>query len=188
METKKFDFRKNLFSIPNILSLVRLCFIPVCVWTYCVCKNYVMTTVVLLISGFTDVVDGFIARKFDMVSDVGKILDPIADKLTQFVMLICLVTRFQYMIIPVILLSLKELLAIITGLLMINKTKTVISAKWHGKINTVILYAMMMIHLLWFNIPIGISNLLIGISVVMMIVSSVLYTIGNINLILQKKS
>ncbi len=87
--------RKQLFTIPNLLSLLRLCMIPLIIWLYCAKKNYALTAAVLVLSGITDTVDGFIARRFNMVTDLGKALDPVADKLTQAAMMFCLLTRFQ---------------------------------------------------------------------------------------------
>ena len=86
---------KRILTIPNILSFFRLCLIPLFVWLYCVKKDYMWTAIVLLLSGATDMADGYIARRFQMVSALGKVLDPIADKLTQGAMLLCLFTRFQ---------------------------------------------------------------------------------------------
>ena len=84
------DSTKNkILTIPNLLSLFRLCLIPVFMWLYCVEKNYLWTGIILIISGLTDTVDGFVARHFNMISDLGKILDPVADKLTQAAMLFC---------------------------------------------------------------------------------------------------
>lgn len=123
--------------------------------------------------------DGFIARRFRMVSDLGKVLDPIADKLTQIAMLICLVSRFPHMLIPLVVLVIKELIAAVTGLLAMKRSGRVMGAVWHGKATTVLLYAMMSIHLIWFEIPMGVSYVLVGVCTVMMLVSAVLYTIRN---------
>ena len=90
----------RIFTIPNMLSFFRICLIPVIVWLYLVKKNYTWTVCILILSGVTDMVDGFIARRFNMISNLGKVLDPIADKLTQTVMLVCLFTRFPMMIVP----------------------------------------------------------------------------------------
>ena len=88
---------KRIFTIPNLLSVFRLVLIPIFVWTYCVRRGYLVTAGILLLSGLTDIADGFIARRFHMVSALGMALDPIADKLTQAAMLFCLVTRFPLM-------------------------------------------------------------------------------------------
>lgn len=180
---KKFENR--ILTIPNLLSLFRLCLIPVCIWLYCVKEDDFLTTLVLILSGLTDIVDGFIARHFHMVSSLGKALDPIADKLTQLAMLICLLTRFEYMLIPLLLMAVKEIFAGITGLLVIRRTKEVHGADWHGKAATVALYVMMIIHLLWAGIPTAVSHILVGICVALILLSFVLYGIRNIRLIVR---
>ena len=68
--------RKQLFTIPNLLSFLRLCMIPLIIWLYCSQNNYALTAVVLVLSGVTDTIDGFIARRFNMVTDLGKPLTP----------------------------------------------------------------------------------------------------------------
>ena len=76
-------YKNKILTIPNILSFFRLCLIPVIVWLYIGRENYFWTLVILIPSGITDIVDGIIARKCNMISDFGKAFDPIADKLTQ---------------------------------------------------------------------------------------------------------
>ena len=167
--------QSKILTIPNLLSFFRLCLIPVFMWLYCVEKNYLWTGIVLIISGLTDTVDGIIARKFNMISDLGKVLDPIADKVTQAAMLFCLLTRFPLMIAPLALMVVKEFFMGVTGLMVIQKTGKVFGADWHGKVNTWLLYAMMILHVFWYNIPDIVSKVLIGICVVMMLISLVLY-------------
>lgn len=174
-------YQRKIFTIPNILSFFRLALIPVIVWLYVARHNYLWTVILLIISGLTDVVDGFIARKFNMISDLGKALDPVADKLTQFVMLICLLTRFPYMLLPIFIMFFKELAAGIMGLITIRRTGKVTSAVWHGKANTVLLYATIMVHLVWYNIPEVWSNVLVGVCAGVMLMSSAMYTMFYFN-------
>ena len=88
----------RIITVPNLLSFFRLCLIPVIIWSYCVKKNPLLAGEILLLSGLTDLADGYIARRFHRISNLGKILDPVADKLTQAAMLICLFTRFPHML------------------------------------------------------------------------------------------
>jgi len=132
-------------------------------------------------------VDGFIARKFDMISDFGKAFDPVADKLTQIAMLFCLVTRFPLMLIPLIILIIKESLAAIMNMITLEKAGFVVAAKWHGKLNTVLIYSMMFVHIVWFNIPEIVSDVLIGICIAMMVISSFLYTKSDVKAIKKEK-
>lgn len=178
---------KRILTIPNILSFFRLCLIPLFVWLYCVKKDYMWTAIVLLLSGATDMADGYIARRFQMVSALGKVLDPIADKLTQGAMLLCLFTRFPYMLAPVIFLVIKEVFDGVMGLLVIKKTKQVFSADWHGKVATFLLYAMMLIHLVWYDIPSGLSNMLICLCMAVMMLSMALYGIQDVKILRENR-
>ena len=171
--------RKQLFTIPNLLSFLRLCMIPLIIWLYCAQKNYVLTAVVLVLSGLTDTIDGYIARRFNMVTDLGKALDPIADKLTQASVMFCLLTRFQMMLVPLLLLIFKEVCNGIMSLFVIKKTGKVCGADWHGKVCTWLLYAMMFLHIVWFDISRQWSTALISICVIMMTVSFALYMVRN---------
>ena len=114
-------YKDKILTIPNILSFFRICLIPVIVWLYIGKEDYSLTLIILILSGFTDVVDGIIARKCNMISDFGKAFDPIADKLTQAAMLCCLVVRFQHMMIPLVMLVIKEVFTGITALISIKK-------------------------------------------------------------------
>ncbi len=142
---------------------------------------------VFIISGLTDIVDGFIARKFNMISDFGKAFDPVADKLTQLAILFCLVTRFPLMLIPLVILAVKEVLAAIMNMITLKKAGFVVAAVWHGKANTVLIYSMMFIHIVWFNIPSVVSNILIAVCIVMMLISSFLYTKSDVKAIKKEK-
>lgn len=174
--------KKQILTIPNLLSLLRLLMIPLFVWLYL--NGYeCWTAFVLVLSGVTDVVDGFIARNFGQVSDLGKAFDPVADKLTQAAMLLCLVSRHPMMIVPFILLAVKEVCAAVSGVIVIRKTGIVPGAEWHGKLTTLLLYGMMILHVVWQDIPLWVSNTLNIGCIVMMLTSLVLYGRRNIRAI-----
>ena len=175
----KQEIRKQIFTIPNLLSFLRLCMIPLIIWLYCSQENYALTAVVLVLSGLTDMVDGYIARHFNMVTDLGKALDPVADKLTQGAMLFCLLSRFRMMLIPLLLLIFKEVCTGLMSLAVIKKTGRVQGADWHGKVCTWLLYAMMFLHIVWYDIPHVWSTAFITLCVVMMTVSFFLYMYRN---------
>ena len=173
----------RVFTIPNILTLLRLFMIPLILWLYLAKKDYTAAAVWVLISGATDVIDGLIARHFHMVSDVGKILDPAADKLTQLAVMGCLVARFPAIAFPMIVMILKELTNGIIGLVMMKKSHRPLDSKWHGKAATVCIYLTMALHLLWVEIPALVSGVTILICLFLMILSFILYTIRNIGII-----
>ena len=171
--------RKDILTIPNLLSMLRLLMIPIFVWLY-QHGHAEWTAIVLIISGLTDIVDGYIARRFNQVSDFGKAFDPLADKLTQMAMLLWLTPRHPAMLLPFILLAVKECFAAISGIIVSKRTGLVMGAQWHGKVTTLLLYGMMILHVLWKDIPLWVSNTLNIGCVVMMLISLVLYARRNI--------
>lgn len=176
-------YEKKIITIPNIFSFFRICLIPVLVWLYGVEHDYMWAGYILILSGITDMVDGYIARHFHMVSNLGKILDPIADKLTQGVMLMCLVLRFPLMIVPFVLLIAKEIYMSVSGILVIQRTGIVCGADWHGKVATCFLYGTMILHVFWHEITPVVSAVCIIACAALIGVSFVLYAIRNAKLL-----
>ena len=91
---------------------------------------YLWSVIIVIISGLSDVVDGFIARKFKMVSDLGKVLDPIADKLTQVVVILSLAINHPLLFPLFIVLFVKELLTLVAAAHILSKGVKPISSKW----------------------------------------------------------
>lgn len=183
---KDTNYKDKIITIPNLLSLLRLCMIPVMVWLYIGKENYGLTTLLLALSALTDMADGYIARHYNMISDFGKAFDPVADKLTQIAMMLCLVTRFPLMLLPWIILVVKEVFTGIMSLLAIRKTGAVEGAVWHGKVTTALLYGTMAVHLLWYGIPQIVSLILISLCTMMMLISAVGYGIRNFKMLQAK--
>ena len=167
--------KENILTIPNLLSLIRILLIPFIIWLYCVQKAYMHTFIVIVISGFTYIIDGKIARKFNKISDVGKVLDPVADKLTQAALVICLIARYPWMWALLALFAVKECLMLLWGYLTLKSTDTINGAKWYGKLSTVVLYAVMMILILFVDIPQAIATALMLLCGGMMLLSLVMY-------------
>lgn len=165
----------DILTVPNLLSMFRLALIPLIVWLYCGAKKYLAAIGVLLLSGLSDIVDGFIARRFGMVSDFGKILDPVADKLTQGALLFCLLLKYRLMWALIAVFLIRETTMIIMGMVVIKKSDEVNSARWYGKLNTVVLYGVMMALILFPNIPLWAANSLICLCGAVILLSLVLY-------------
>ena len=137
---------KKTITIPNILSIIRILILPFIVWLYLI-HNYKLSFILLILSGLSDVVDGFIARKFNQVSDLGKVLAPIADKLTQVCVVLALaIGNMQNVAIWVLLIILvaKEFATLIMAVYLLNNGTKAVSAKWWGKVSTVLLYITML--------------------------------------------
>ncbi len=178
MEQKRYE--KTMFTIPNLLSVFRLCLIPVIVWLYVREGKAQWAGYMLILSGLTDIADGHIARRYHMTSDVGKVLDPIADKLTQAIVLICLMVRYPDILWPFALMVAKEIFMVISGVLVIRRTGQVPGASWHGKAATVLLYATMFLHIFWHDIPRGLSQGSLAACAGMILLSFVLYGLRNV--------
>ena len=173
----------EFFTISNMLSLLRLALIPLIVYLYCFAHNDLWTLIVVVFSTLTDIVDGFIARKFNMITDFGKALDPIADKLTQGVIMICLVSRFHLMLLPVILLTVKELLSFTLRLIVFARTEKIACANWHGKLATCMIYITIALHVIWFAIPQNVSYIMITLTSAVMFLSFAMYTVAGFKML-----
>ena len=139
---------KKIVTIPNIISFIRILLVPVFIILYfekSVQNNLVWATIILLISGTTDVIDGIIARKFNMISTFGKMIDPVADKLTQAAVVVCLsITHPQ--IIPLMVLFFSKEFTMLLGSVQLYKIgRRPSESKWWGKLATVVFYFMMLI-------------------------------------------
>jgi cardiolipin synthase len=140
--------KKDLWSIPNILCYIRFLLIPVFVVQYIKAEQpgeYMRAAAVVLASGLTDFLDGFIARTFDMVTEFGKLIDPMADKLTQAALLFVLIVKIKYMYLLLILFVVMQLFMLVAGLAMLKKGKRLDGSKWFGKVSTTVFYAVMLV-------------------------------------------
>jgi cardiolipin synthase len=140
--------KKDLWSIPNILCYVRFLLIPFFVYLYIKAeepKEYLQAAAVVFVSGLTDFLDGFIARTFKMVTELGKLIDPMADKLTQASLIFVLVVKIKWMFVLLILFVVMQLFMLIAGIFMLRKDKRLNGAKWFGKVSTMVFYAVMLV-------------------------------------------
>lgn len=137
------DWKKDVFTIPNMLSLFRLLLIPVYVVIYLNAtemREYFIAGAILAVSCLTDMIDGKIARHFNMISTVGKILDPVADKLTQFTLTLCLSIEYPVLRFVLVLFVIKESFQGIVGLVNLRKGKILPGALMAGKVCTTVLF------------------------------------------------
>lgn len=137
------DWKKEILTIPNLLSFFRLILIPVYMSIYMraqITRDYVIAGAILAASCLTDMVDGKIARKFNMITTFGKFLDPLADKLTQFALLLCLAIRYPVLWAVFSLFVLKELFQLFAGILAANHGYILKGALFSGKVCTTILF------------------------------------------------
>ena len=171
----------KVITVPNMLTTLRILLVPAFIRAY-FHRPGLVPVLILALSALTDLLDGQIARRFNQVSDLGKLLDPIADKLTQGAMLICLLRRFPRFWIPLVLMIVREAFVGVTSLLAIRQSGHVEGAEMHGKVATVMLYALALSHLLFNHIPEALSNALVVVTTVAMALSFVLYAKKNLKI------
>lgn len=136
-------------NIPNVLTVARFIIIPVFGYSLITeGSNYTVPVVLFLVGGLTDVLDGYIARRFNMITSWGKFADPLADKLMQITALVLLTIKQIVPLSILVIVVVKEVF-IGLGILMLYKKENVVeSANWYGKMATVVFYAAIVLAIL----------------------------------------
>lgn len=167
--------KEQILSFPNLLSLVRLLLIPIFIRLYLHDRQY-SAVAMLALSGLTDIADGIIARKCGMITDLGKILDPIADKLTQIAVMCCLVLRYRILLVLLAAFLLRELCVTALGYFVLKRLDKVNGANWYGKLSTVTIYAVFLSLLLFPGIPLELVDGMIAVGGGCVLLSLILYS------------
>ena len=136
-EAKDIYDRKIIFNVPNVLTMIRLLLVPVFAVLF-LNGHRIAALFVYAAASLTDVADGYIARRWNMITDFGKLMDPLADKLMVVVLMVCMVVAGVLPPACVIVLVCKELLMVLGGMLMLRNGLVVFS-KWIGKLAQLII-------------------------------------------------
>lgn len=147
------SWKKELFTLPNLMSFVRLGLIPVYLELYQNGQSFAAGTV-LALSCLTDLMDGKIARQFQMVSTVGKVLDPLADKATQISLVLCLSHQHPILIPVCGLLLIKEVFQLLALLLALRRRKYLNGALWAGKLSTTVVFVSLILLVCFPRLPV----------------------------------
>jgi len=162
-------------NIPNILTVLRLCMIPLCVLAFGLEQDaHIWSTLVFLLASGTDVLDGYLARKLNMTTRWGQLMDPLADKCMQLTVIISLFVSGVVPVWFIALLVAKEVIMIIGGVFLYSK-KTYVKANKAGKLNTVFLFLVFVLLLLVPDMHPFVKTLLLGLSAFWMILAGALY-------------
>ena len=157
------NWKKEICTIPNLLSLFRLALIPVYMNIYLRAdgpEDYTTAGIVLALSCFTDLIDGKIARAFNMISNVGKVLDPLADKLTQLALIICLSHRWKALRYLLVFFLFKEFWQLFVMMGFLRKGKGLNGALMSGKVSTTVLFSSLVLMVLWPSMSERVVNVL----------------------------
>lgn len=155
------DWKREFCTIPNLLSLFRIILVPVYVTIYLNAtdiRDYYLAGGILAVSCLTDMVDGMIARHFNMISTVGKVLDPMADKVTQLALTICLSIRYPVLLYVLILFLAKEIFQVIAALINLRRGKMLPGALMAGKLCTTVLFVSLILLVLFPGISPALVN------------------------------
>lgn len=197
------DLFTNWNTIPNWMCFVRIALIPVFSVLF-VKESYIAAFIVMIVAALTDVFDGKIARKYNMVSNLGKILDPIADKLSQIAIVVILIFKFwsfdgplKYLL---FLFIFKELVMVIAGVILLSLGMRPVAAEVWGKVATVVFYTFMITIIaigpsgalvgVWFfkALPMPVIYVMVAISAILAFVSLFGYAPGFLRQIKEKKN
>ena len=136
--------KKDWFTIPNILCYIRILLVPLFMVLYLtagdsVVQHYVATSLIF-VAGFTDFLDGQIARRCNQITDLGKFIDPLGDKLMQFAIAIVLVIHYDWMWVLLSIFIFKELFMLVCDIILFTRDVKLSGAKWFGKLSTFVFY------------------------------------------------
>ena len=157
------NWKQEIFTIPNLLSLFRLALIPVYVTIYLnavSAREYYTAGAILALSCLTDALDGIAARRLHMITNVGKILDPLADKATQLAVILCLGRKYPVLQGLLFLFILKELFQLTAGIIHLRKGKMLPGALIAGKISTTVLFISLILMVVFPGLPSGTANII----------------------------
>jgi len=163
-------------NIPNALSLLRLCLVPVFAWVFFLPdpNAHRWAALIYALAFATDVADGYIARKYDLITKLGRVLDPLADKLMTFTVIVCICLVEVIPKWAVVVFFCKELAMALGGLLMYRRVKDVQPSNWLGKASTGVFFVVLAA-LVLFPIPKPWSTVLITLALALTLAALVRY-------------
>ena len=175
------DWKRELFSIPNLLSFFRLVLIPVYAYIYLNATQtyqYFIAGSIMAVSCLTDMIDGKIARHFNMITTLGKILDPVADKVTQFTLTLCLSLKYPVLLPVLSLFVVKEGFQLIAGLFFWRRGRMLPGALMAGKVCTTVLFISLIALVLFPNMNPAAVNLIALVDSVFLFISFINYILA----------
>ena len=173
------DWKKEVFTIPNLLSLFRLVLIPVYAYLNATENyQYLIAGSIMAVSCITDMVDGKIARRYNMISNLGKILDPLADKITQFTLTLCLSLKYPVLRPVLCLFIVKEIFQAVMGIIHLRKGRMLPGALMAGKVCTTILFISLIALVLFPNMHPKFVDAIAAVDTVFLVISFISYILA----------
>ena len=178
------NWKQEICTVPNLLSLFRLALLPVYAGIYLNATEeyaYLVAGGIMVLSCATDLLDGQIARRFNQVTNLGKILDPLADKITQFTLTLCLSFKYPVLNPVLVLFVVKEVFQLVVGLAFLLKGRMLSGALMAGKLCTTVLFTSLIALVLFPNLdPAAVNSIALadGVFLVFSLVSYILAYFG----------
>lgn len=175
------NWKKDIFTIPNLLSLFRLLLIPVYACVYLTATEndqYILAGSILAVSCLTDMIDGKIARRYNMITTLGKVLDPLADKLTQLTLTVCLSLKYAVLYPVLGLFVIKELFQLALGLVFLHRGKMLPGALMAGKVCTTVLFVSLIVLVLLPDIVPAAVSVIAAVDALFLTISFVSYALA----------
>ena len=168
------DWKKEILTIPNLLSLFRLLLIPVYMVIYLQAEtltDYYIAGAILAVSCLTDMIDGKIARHFNLSTKIGQVLDPIADKATQITLVVCLATRYPVLLYMIGVFIVKETYQLVAMLWLYKKGQMLTGALISGKICTTVLFLSLIAMVVFPNLTMDQVTIITIVDIVFMLIA-----------------
>ena len=165
-------------NIPNTISFIRILLIPLFCFKFLNAQtmhDFLISAFILALSGISDMLDGYIARKYNMITQIGRILDPVADKLTLFAVCICFWVRNPHLWFLFGFLMIKDILIMIGSAILMSNKVTLDGSRWFGKLYTVCFYVIMLAMIIFSNMPHLVQILLMSILVLLTVSCFAMY-------------
>lgn len=154
--------RREIFSVPNGLSFLRLCLIPWILYCYDSLGEARLAAGLFALSALLDVADGAIARRSQRITRLGRILDPVAGRLTQAALLVCLAPEYKWTLGLVVLFAVREIVAAVLRRVSLTEGETPVGNRWYIRIASAVISLAMLTLLFFENMPVGAANALLG--------------------------
>lgn len=137
----------NLNFLPNYLTILRLIFVPI-IFALILLEHFLLAFTLFLVANITDILDGKIARKYNSITEFGKLIDPLADKITQISTISALTIKDIIPFWILLIISIKEIIMMIASFVLFRKEIAIVHSKWYGKLATIILFIAIVFSLL----------------------------------------
>ena len=166
-------------NVPNALTIFRIILIPIFVYAFLGLGNIMLACFIYVLAGATDLLDGYIARKYNLVTKLGIVLDPLADKLLQLTATATIaISGLSFMWIVFGILLIKEILMILGGALLIKRKDIVMPAVWYGKVYSAFLFVVVLIIMIWKDaLPATVQIVIVSLAIVIGILAGIGYLI-----------